>query len=212
MQLNSIKIFHIVHIDNLTSIIDNGFLFSDAEMRKRPQSGIVVGMNRIKNRRLALPLTSHENLNVGECVPFYFCPRSIMLYMFKMNNHSEIEYRGGQQPILHLVADLHKTADWADANNLRWAFTNSSAGSRYFEDYADFANLYKIDWKAVNATQWSDCQDKKQAEFLIEHRFPWELIEEIGVYSDIQQEQARDIIEKQGKKLQVKIKPEWYYK
>jgi CxxC-x17-CxxC domain-containing protein len=38
-------------------------------------------MNKIKERRLKLPLSSHFNLFVGDCVPFYFCPRSVMLYV-----------------------------------------------------------------------------------------------------------------------------------
>ena len=72
---NQIKIYHIVHIGNLPSIIEDGYLFSDAEMRKRPQNSVLIGMNGIKERRLTLSLTSHSCLHVGECVPFYFCPR-----------------------------------------------------------------------------------------------------------------------------------------
>jgi len=208
---NPIKIFHIVHIDNLPSIVEDGFLFSDAEMRERPQGGVAIGMNKIKDRRLALPLMSHKGLRVGECVPFYFCPRSPMLYMFDRGNSPEIEYRGGQQSIIHLVADLHKTTSWANANGLRWAFTDSNAGSNFFEDYTDFADLDKIDWEAVNATQWSGRRDKKQAEFLVEYRFPWELVEKIGVYSYQQQHQVQNIIGSQAKGMQIKIQREWYY-
>ena len=208
---NPIKIYHIVHIDNLPSIIADGCLFSDAEMRKCHQNSVVIGMNKIKERRLTLPLTSHPGLNVGECVPFYFCPRSPMLFMFHMANSPDIEYRGGQQPIVHLVANLQKTVDWAEENNLRWAFTNSNAGSRYFEDYADLTDIDKIDWKAVNATQWRGRHDKKQAEFLIEQRFPWRLIEEVGVYSRRQIEQVRNIIGSQTQDLHIKIQQAWYY-
>jgi hypothetical protein len=75
-----------------------------------------------------LTLSSREGLYVGECVPFYFCPRSVMLYMFHMRNHRDIEYRGGQEPILHLMADLRRAVEWAGQNGLRWAFTNSNAG------------------------------------------------------------------------------------
>jgi hypothetical protein len=208
---NTIKIYHIVHIDNLPSIIKDGCLFSDAEIRKRPQDGVVIGMNKIKDRRLALPITSHKGLHVGDCVPFYFCPRSPMLYMFDRGNSLEITYRGGQQPIIHLVADLYESAEWANENSFRWAFTDSNAGSSYFEDYTDFADLDKIDWEAVNAIQWSGRQDKKQAEFLVEQCFPWELIKEIGVYSYRQQEQVHNIIGSYAKNIRIKIQREWYY-
>ena len=52
-------------------------------------------------------------LNVGDCVPFYFCPRSVMLYLIHRANHPELDYRGGQGPIVHLEADLHEAANWA---------------------------------------------------------------------------------------------------
>ena len=207
----AIKIYHIVHIDNLPSIIEDGYLFSDATMRQRPQGGVVIGMNKIKERRLTLPLTSNPSLNVGECVPFYFCPRSVMLYMFKRGNSPEITYRGGQEPIIHLVADMYKTASWADENNLRWAFTDSNAGSGYFYDYSDFRSLNAIDWVAVHAEQWSGRQDKKQAEFLVERHVPWELIEEIGVYSSRQHEQVNSIIGSRPINLQTSVQRKWYY-
>jgi hypothetical protein len=66
------KIYHIVHVDNLASIIADGCLWSDAVMVQR-QGGTVIGMNSIKQRRLRLPVTCHAGFTVGQFVPFYFC-------------------------------------------------------------------------------------------------------------------------------------------
>lgn len=80
-----------------------------------------IGMGTIKQRRLnELFLSSHFGLNVGDCVPFYFCPRSVMLYLIWRANDPELTYRG-QAPIVHLEADLHQTVAWAESQNLRWA-------------------------------------------------------------------------------------------
>jgi len=148
-----------------------------------PQNGTTIGMSGIKQRRLyKLKLSSHPDLYVGQCVPFYFCPRSIMLYLMHMRN-PELDYTGGQEPIIHLVADLGQTIKWADENDKRWAFTTSNAGSYYFEDYCNRSDLRRINWNAVNATQWAGCKEEKQAEFLIEDKFPWKLVEQIGVIS-----------------------------
>jgi hypothetical protein len=112
-----IKIFHIVHISKLPEIHRQQFLFSDAIIQKSPPIGITIGMDKIKKRRLEeLALSTRPGLHVGECVPFYFCPRPVMLYMFHRGNHPDIEYHGGQEPIIHLVADLRKTVDWAESN------------------------------------------------------------------------------------------------
>ena len=72
------KIYHIIHLDNLASVVADGCLWSDAAMLGR-QGGTVIGMGSIKQRRLGLPVSCHAGLNVGDCVPFYFCSRSIML-------------------------------------------------------------------------------------------------------------------------------------
>ncbi len=43
-----------------------------------------IGMNNIKERRLTqLQLASQPGLYVGQCVPFYLCPRSVMLYLIQ---------------------------------------------------------------------------------------------------------------------------------
>ena len=84
-----------------------------------------------------------------------------MLYVIHKANHRDLDYRGGQHPILHLEADLHSTVAWAEANNLRWAFTTTNAGSVYFEDFCDLARLDKIGWDAVIAEDWRKCKEKK---------------------------------------------------
>jgi hypothetical protein len=121
------KIYHIVHIDNLASIVGDECLWPDSAMRER-QGGTVIGMGRIKQRRLSLPVSCHQGTKVGEYVPFYFCPRSIMLFVIHRANHPDLAYRGGQQPILHLEGDLHKVVQWANDNQRRWAFSLSNAG------------------------------------------------------------------------------------
>ena len=100
------KIYHIVHVDRLASIIADGVLWCDAEMQRRPRQGTSIGMSTIKERRLRNRLNSRPGLYVGGCVPFYFCPRSVMLYVIYKRNHPDLTYSDGQQPIVHLVADL----------------------------------------------------------------------------------------------------------
>jgi hypothetical protein len=46
------KIYHIVHVDRLPSIVADECLWCDAEVSRRQSGGTAVGMSRIKNRRL----------------------------------------------------------------------------------------------------------------------------------------------------------------
>ncbi len=212
------KIYHIVHVDRLSSILADGAIWSDAEVIRRNPLGTTIGMNGIKQRRLnELTLTSHPQLYVGGCTPFYLCPRSIMLYLLHQANHPDLTYRGGQGPIIHLEADLLQTVAWANQNQKRWAFTLSNAGARYFEDRCDLTQLDEINWNAVQANKWSGngvspaVKEGKQAEFLIEHSFPWELVSRIGVNSAEIHQQVSVALQTATHIPPVEIKTNWYY-
>lgn len=208
---NNQKIYHIVHVDRIPSIILDNFLWCDAEAQQRKSKGTTIGMDTIKERRLKTSFSSYPKLNVGECVPFYFCPRSVMLYMFHKNNHQDITYHGGQELIVHLVADLQTVAQWADKNNQRWVFTDSNAGSSYFNDFATMNQLNEVNWDAVRTNDWSECRDNKQAEFLIEKKVPWELIECIGVFSVTQEHLVNQALLSAAYRPSVQAQPNWYY-
>jgi hypothetical protein len=212
------KIYHIVHVDRLPSIIQDGYLWCDAEIVRRRRPGSSIGMNCIKQRRLnQLELESHPGLKVGACVPFYFCPRSVMLYLISQANHPELAYRGGQTPIVHLEADLRLVVAWARRNNKRWAFTLSNAGASYFEDRCSLDDLGEIDWDAVRANRWagngvsSTIKEGKQAEFLMENCFPWALVERIGVISQQYYDIVGTCIGQAGHRPHRQILAEWYY-
>ena len=205
------KIYHIVHLDRLPSIIADGHLWCDAKIARCVPPGTTIGMTSIKQRRLNLLLNSHPGLRVGDCVPFYFCPRSVMLYLIHMANHPELVYRGGQRSIIHLEADLHETVAWASRDGRRWAFTLSNAGSSYFKDRCDLAQLNEIDWDAVQARDWRDCKEGKQAEFLVEHSFSWELVQRVGVCLQNTHGQVREAMGGADHQPRIEIVPEWYY-
>ena len=206
------KIYHIVHVDDLASICGDGCLWSDAMMVQR-QGGTVIGMGSIKQRRLALPVSCHPQTFVGEYVPFYFCPRSIVLFVIHRANHPELAYRGGQQPIVHLEADMHDVAQWAEANGRRWAFSLSNAGAIYTQFRSELARLDEINWDAVIARDFrsADVKEAKQAEFLVQQSFPWHLVERIGVHSGQIGARAIAAFGKSEHRPQVKVKKEWYY-
>jgi hypothetical protein len=212
------KIYHIVHVDRLKSISQDGCLWCDAEIFKRSSPGTSIGMSGIKRRRLYdLSLTSYPDNHVGDFVPFYFCPRSVMLYLINRGNHPDLDYRGGQEPILHLQADLYAAVKWAEQNKRRWAFTLSNAGSFYFEDRCSLAHLGDIDWDAVHANQWGgpgvslSVKEGKQAEFLMEYRFPWCLVERIGVISHRIHDQVSKILCSCEHIPRIQVKSNWYY-
>lgn len=207
-------VYHITHLDNLASIIENGGLWSDAERIRRGLEHQNVGLTEIKQSRLReREVRCHPGSLVGEYVPFYFCPRSIMLYLLHRGNRQGLNYTGGQRPIIHLAANLERTVAWADANGARWAFSNRNAGTAYAEFFANLAQLDRINWNAVRATDFRDpvIKDGKQAEFLLYGRFPLELVERIGVIDKAAAERAMGTLVAKMQNPVVEVRPEWYY-
>jgi hypothetical protein len=186
---------------------------SDAVMLTRGGPASAIGMHGIKARRLSLPVTCHAGDCVGHYVPFYFCPRSIMLYVIHCANHPELTYRGGQEPIVHLEADLCSVVAWANRCGRRWAFSLSNAGAFYAEFRANLKDLGDIDWGAVASDDFRSASVKegKQAEFLVHTEFPWALISRIGVASHAVAAQARGAIQLASHKPSIAVQKAWYF-
>jgi hypothetical protein len=211
------KLYHIVHVDRLASIIEDKQLWSDAQMIQRQGAGTTIGMSSIKERRLRLPVSCRPGLRVGECVPFYFCPRSIMLFLIHCANHPELTYKGGQGPIVHLELAMHEVITWAERQGRKWAFTTSNAGAYYFEDRCDLSQLDEINWDAVATHRWAgsgipqSTKEGKQAEFLVENSVPWNLVQRIGVHSQGTAQQVAQAMNQATHRPRVEITRNWYY-
>jgi ssDNA thymidine ADP-ribosyltransferase, DarT len=207
------KIYHITHVDNLSAILGHKKLLSDAEMVKGGGPKKMIGMSRIKKRRLEeLEVDCHSGHMVGEFVPFYFCPRSVMLFLIYRRN-PELQCQEGQGPIVHLEADLHKVVDWAGERDRKWAFSLSNAGAYYTEFRDKLPKLNEINWPAVanNDFRTAAVKEGKQAEFLVYKSFPWKLVDRIGVLNNAVAQQAGRAIEDAGHYPKIEIMRDWYF-
>jgi hypothetical protein len=206
-------IYHITRVENLAAIIASGGLLSDRKMIAKGGPAVQIGMTTIKQSRLVRPVRCHGGTMVGDYVPFYFCPRSIMLYMLHCGNHPNLQYREGQESIVHLEADLQAVVGWARTSSVRWAFTLSNAAGVYAEFRADPAHLGEINWDAVDARLWSDpdIKEGKQAEFLVHEFFPWNLVERIGVNSHPVARQTASTFGMTSQRPRIEVLPGWYY-
>jgi hypothetical protein len=208
------KIYHITHLDNLPSIAASSGLVSDANRIANGLDCSLVGMSTIKQRRLDIEVPCHPGTKVGQYVPFYFCPRSIMLYILHKGNHPGVSYRGGQEPMVHLQSDVNSVIDWANSNKIRWAFSDGNASDRLTTFYNHPSNLSsEIDWTAVEAKDFCDPKVKKgkQAEFLMFNVFPWTLIEKIGTINSTIAIQVKKNLTNVGHQPEIAIESSWYY-
>lgn len=207
------KIYHITHGKNLAAILADGELRCDAHMAQRGGPSAMIGFSHIKQRRFSLPVKCYPDDRVSDYVPFYFCPRSVMLYVIHRGTQPDLDYRGGQEPILHLESDLHQVLEWAAQEGRRWAFTSSNAGAGYALFWNRVERLDQVNWEAVAARDWraAEVKEGKQAEFLVHGTFPLTLVSRIGVRSMQIQERVEAALAGAGYSIPVQVRPEWYY-
>lgn len=208
------KLYHITHVNNLPGIIASGGLLSDASMIARGGPAQAIGLSEIKRRRVEeLEVPCHPGTHVGDYVPFYFCPRSVMLFVIHRRNHPELTFRGGQEPITHLEIDLRTVVAWAEANRVRWAFSLSNAGARYAEFRSSLDELDQLDWEAILAMDFRsrDVKEAKQAEFLLHGSCPFELIDRIGVRTTAVARAVQAALELASRRPVVNEIREWYF-
>ncbi|MGB0034804.1 MAG: DUF4433 domain-containing protein [Candidatus Acidiferrales bacterium] len=204
------QIFHITHLTNLVSITATGRLVSDRAAQAI--DCVRIGHQHIKDRRLNRRVPLSPGGFVGDYVPFYFAPRSPMLYA--INKGAVLGYAGGQAEVVHLVS----SAEAIEAADLEWVFTDGHADMPPLTSfYDDLGDLGKIDWSVMNSRYWFDSANhpdrerRRQAEFLVHDFCPWELIGEIGVYNREAAENVHKIMANVVHKPEIRIEAGWYY-
>jgi hypothetical protein len=200
-------IYHITSVDNLRGIIKEGGLFCDRDAKNI--QFVSIAHRRIKERRLKKKVPIGAGGVLADYVPFYFAPRSPML--FTINKGNVEGYARGQEPIVHLVS----STEAVDAEGLDWVFTEGHAVMDYTDFFDDFADLNKIDWPLMRSKFWFDRPEypdrcrRREAEFLVHDFFPWKLVSEIGVCNTAIAQQVNKILA--GRKLPVSVQGAWYY-
>lgn len=192
--------------------MNTGGLIANSRLRQQQTNYIDIAHEHIQDRRATTKVPCNGGGSLHDYVPFYFAPRSPMLYaIYKQNIDS---YSGGQQPIIHLVSEAYTIK----TSGLKFAFTDGHAIMAYSDFYQEISDLQSvIDWKLMKSKYWANTPDdpnrkwRRQAEFLVYEYCPWTLIQEIGVINSIIRQQVQQILANFNLETSVKIYSSWYY-
>lgn len=207
LHLANTEIFHITDVANLAAIIQSGGLISDIALASAGGPAVAIGYAHIKQRRMTeyrIPCVG--NRFVGEFVPFYYCPRSPMLFTINQGNVVG-RPAGCQRTILHLVSSVQTALDL----NKPWALSDVGAGAAYAQFFNDPERLEGLNWDAIRATIWKGKMHEKQAEFLVADTFPWSAILGIGCHNDTVASRVRALIQGSAHQPRVFTNKNWYY-
>ncbi len=205
-NLSTTFLYHITDVSNLESIIADGSLRSDLGLADVTHQ--VIGYGNIKQRRMTeYRVPCCGNRFVGEFVPFYYCPRSPMLYTVNRGNTGRPA--GCQESIVHLVTSVAEAVNVGRA----WAISDVNAGAGYATFSNDLLALENLDWNAIRTNSWQGKMHLKQAEFLVADSFEWNSISVIGCHNAGTEARVRKILaQKPGSTPDVRVENGWYYK
>ena len=151
----STLIYHITHLNNLHSIINSGGLIAYSRLEQRQSNYTDIAYQQIQCRRAIKQVPCAVGGVLHDYVPFYFAPRSPMLYTIHKGNVPG--YRDGQTLIIHLVAEIEAIAN----QNLAFSYTDGHAIMEYSDFYDDLNFLDSaIDWNLMRSNYWFDTDDK----------------------------------------------------
>jgi hypothetical protein len=206
-------IYRIMHVDNLRICLQRKGL---PACNHTPDDGLAykkIHNEDIQSNRRIRRIPCGPRGVIHDYVPFYFGPRSPMLY--QLHTGWVAGYDEGQEPLVYAVSTAQAVAD----AGLGFVFSDGHGIARITKWFDDLADLDKLDWEAIYSTWWKDDLDhmdrqrRKQAEFLVHESCDWRLIQEIGVLNNRMKTRVTNILNEFAAKLRrpVHIRRPWYY-
>lgn len=198
------------HVGNLASIIKEGRLYCDARAPRCNPHSIAYG--HLKAMRAVKTVPVPPGGYVTDYVPFYFAPKSPMLYAI---HRGYVKSGLSQTEIIYLVTTVETVVQ---ANKL-FVFTDRNATSLNVRFSNDLSRLNQyVNWDIMRSPYWfdrlpdyPDRKSRRQAEFLVYQELEWELIEQIGVYDSTRLNMVQQLLQNTDHQPLVSVERGWYY-
>lgn len=203
----STQIYRMIHIENLPRLLEWGGDWSQNQATQRGLSKRPIHHTDIMDARQRATIDVPPRGVVADYVPFYFGPRSPMLYAIK---NGKVEGCKDQKEIIYLVSTAEAVAD----AKLPFVFTDGHAIIGYVNHFNRLEDLPKVPWDAIRAQYWNNLVDgrcKRQSEFLVRDFFPLSLVGGIGVANEKRKAEVEEVLGAAEISMQVKVCSGWYF-
>jgi hypothetical protein len=206
-------LYHFTRVEHLPTVIGSGI---QCDVVAQTQGLLLkeIGEPGIKQSRRSRDVPVRPGGVVADYVPFYFAPRSPMLY--RIVHGGVASYTDGDARIVYLCTTLERLAGLG----LDPILTDRNAAKRYAEFHRftdgepeeDF-----VDWPLMKAKMWNndgehpDRLERRMAECLVRGAVPWDAIEYVGTKSQTVVEEVQSMLASADWIPRVEIRREWYF-
>lgn len=201
-------IYRMIYYKNLEGLLTHGINCANSE-NKIPNY-INIGAKNLISKRYThkVPVEPYGVLN--DYVPFYFSPRSPMLYTINKNPK---QYGVLQSDIIFLVSSVEKIEE----HNLKYVFNDGHFNFAFTEFYNKKEDLDKVDFDLMKEKVWTNTEEdtdrerRRQAEFLIYQSVPFDCIGAIISYNETVQKHVQNVLSKYSKTQYNLVKTDYYF-
>lgn len=194
-------LFRLTHIDNISDIIKHGITHANST-NSNPNYRAIGDSTLITSRINKTVL----GISLGDCIPFYFGPRSPMLYVIQKG------YNGVKQvaakDLIYCVINISAIAEQDFIFSDGHAF-NSLTDFYPKDRIADLNAL--VSYQDVYAERWdtedTDLKRRKEAECLFTHDISYDIIAGFVVYSEAVKQRLQDM----GVTKPISVRPGYYF-
>lgn len=220
-HLEKTAVFHITHVENLELMLKSGCLV--AKNTLPPEAHCSIASEEVQDRRARIQVPVPPGGSLHDYVPFYFAPRSPMLYC---NHRGSIANAKPQGEIIYLVTTAQKIA----ASGRPFVFYDRHAVVGYAQAYNRLEDLKEIDWRVffeppldgdyarywqdrtdLQHPHWMSRKEVRQAEFLVHQSLPLSCIRLIGTYNQRTKAAVEDLLKLHGSTCTVETRSDWYF-
>ncbi len=200
-------------IERLPSVIEHGLL-PDNVCRQRQITGVEIGYDHIKQRRALRVVPCGVGGTLADYVPFYFAPRSPMLYAITRGLVS------AEAACTEQIVYLMSSTQTLRGAGLTLITSNRHAELGYAEMTdrdGDLDDSNFIDWPLMTARYWNntpddpDRKERRQAECLVHPHVPWQVIEGIATKTERARAQVEHTLGTAGLSTPVIVSADWYF-
>jgi hypothetical protein len=206
-------IYHFTHISNIASILAMGRLLPDTAVDDRLVVDVGAAEIKANRRNRAVPCAPYGV--VADYVPFYFAPRSPMMFRIACEHRDgrTDRYPDGDDPLVYLVSSVGLAAD------LAWVASDGNCAAdltRFTNTLSDLPEL--VDWPLMGEYMWKNTSDdpdrkrRRMAELLVHREFPLSSLIGYAVRTATREEELRKILTSAGIiDPYISVRPDWYY-
>jgi len=203
-------IFRITHIDNLPWALENG-LHCRSSAQVDPNF-VNIGNLDLINHRTSRAVNAPSGGTLSDYVPFYFTPKSIMLYNI-VTGHRPGVRRRDPSDIVMMVTRL----DLVAGAGIPFAFTDAHGYMEYANTYHKIRDLRAVDWDLLRAANFkTDPEDpgkksRYQAEALVYKYLPVDILRGFYTASPKAKAKVDAMLKQSGVSADSAVKREWFF-